>query len=171
MTEAARNEPALTSIALRIPNAGDGEALHRLVQDSPPLDENSVYCNLLQCTHFAETSIVAASPGALVGFISGYLIPARPDTLFVWQVAVSAQARGLGLATRMLNQLLERSICAQVRWLETTITEANSASRALFQGLATKLDTALKSEIQFDQENHFGGKHDSEYLLRIGPIS
>ena len=156
---------------MRKPNAGDGLALHSLVRDSPPLDENSVYCNLLQCAHFSETSIVADSPDKLLGFITGYLIPSRPDTLFVWQVAIDEQARGQGLATRMLKQMLDRPICKRIVWLETTVTEANKASMALFQGLAAKLQTKMTSAILFDQTEHFGGKHDSERLLRIGPIN
>jgi len=171
MTDTAEILNVEVAFKMRHPNAGDGLALHGLVQNCPPLDENSVYCNLLQCAHFNETSVVADSPDGIGGFISGYLIPARPDTMFVWQVAIDEQARGQGLATRMLKQILDRPICARVVWLETTVTEANKASMALFHGLAAKLDTQITSEILFDQTEHFGGMHDSELLLRIGPIS
>lgn len=156
---------------MREPNAGDGLPLHKLVQDCPPLDTNSVYCNLLQCAHFHETSVVAESPEGMVGFISGYIIPSQPDTLFIWQVAIGEAARGLGLATRMLRHILHRPSCESVDWLETTVTEANQASLALFRGLARKLQTKLTSEILFDCTKHFGGTHDSEHLLRIGPLN
>lgn len=171
MTNPTEVPNIVSTITLREPNAGDGLAVHKLVQDSPPLDVNSVYCNLLQCAHFNETSVVAQSPDRMVGFISGYFIPSQPDTLFVWQVAIGEQARGQGLATRMLRHILDRPICDSVDWLETTVTEANKASMALFQGLAKKMRTKLASEILFDRTDHFGGTHDSEYLLRIGPVS
>jgi L-2,4-diaminobutyric acid acetyltransferase len=171
MTDTAEILAVTSSITMRKPNAGDGLALHSLVRDCPPLDENSVYCNLLQCAHFNETSVVADSPDGLLGCITGYLIPSCPDTLFVWQVAIDEQARGQGLATRMLRQILDRHICERVVCLETTVTEANKASMALFEGLAAKLQTKMTSEILFEQTEHFGGKHDSELLLRIGPFN
>src|SRR5690606_41246864 len=87
------------SFSLRVPRATDGYALNQLVKRCPPLDTNSVYCNLLQCTDFSATSIAAEhTDGELVGFISGYCPPSRPDTLFIWQVAVDDRMRGQGLA-------------------------------------------------------------------------
>ena len=73
----------LEDIALRSPVLGDGMAVFRLVENCPPLDMNSSYCNLLQCSHFADTSVVAQMNGALLGFIAGvtgigggvYLVP------------------------------------------------------------------------------------------------
>jgi L-2,4-diaminobutyric acid acetyltransferase len=163
--------PTTGAITLRIPVAADGSALHDLIRRCPPLDENSVYCNLLQCTHFAGTSVAAEAQGKLAGFISGYLVPAKADTLFVWQVAIDPAFRGQGLATRMLNEILERPACAEVTRLETTITESNRASWSLFEGLARKLQAELKSTLLFDKSAHFNGKHESERLVQIGPIS
>lgn len=89
----------------------------------------------------------------------------------MWQVAVNEDFRGQSLASRMLAQLLKRPACLDVVQLETSVTESNTASRALFQRLATDLKTDLHSEILFDHAAHFSGDHASEYLLRIGPIS
>lgn len=157
-------------IELRVPTSADGRAVHQLVADCAPLDPNSLYCNLLQASHFSSTSVAAVAGEQVVGFISGYLIPERPDTLFIWQVAVSDVARGQGLATRMLRHILERDSSAQVRYLETTITPENSASWALFRGLAERLGTGLCESVMFDRQRHFGGEHDSEMLVRIGPF-
>ena len=155
---------------LRQPRATDGAALHALVAVCPPLDPNSRYCNLLQCTHFAATSIVAEADGELLGCVTGYLPPLRPDTLFVWQVAVHPQARGSGLGGRMLRQLLARPACAEVAYLDTTVTADNAASEAMFRRLADRLGARLRRHRWFDCERHFAGVHDSEYLLRIGPF-
>ena len=78
---------------LRPPAREDGAAVFGLIQRCPPLDANSMYCNLLQCSHFADTSVAALADGVLVGFISGYLVPGRPDSLFIWQVAVGPDTR------------------------------------------------------------------------------
>jgi L-2,4-diaminobutyric acid acetyltransferase len=148
----------------------DGMAVFRLVESCPPLDMNSSYCNLLQCSHFADTSVAAEIDGEIVGFISGYVIPGSPGTLFVWQVAVAEQARGLGLASRMLAHILARPQCVDVDYLETSITRHNQASWALFKSLAKKQSTDLQSSVWLDSETHFAGQHDSEALVRIGPF-
>lgn len=146
-------------------------AVHRLVGRCPPLDANSSYCNILQCGHFSSTSVAAEIDGDLVGFISGYRIPDRPDTLFIWQVAVDERARGVGLASRMIVDILSRSHCQDISYLETTITESNQASWALFQGFAKKVDAECQSSLWLDEKEHFQGQHPSEMLVRIGPFS
>jgi len=154
------------------PSSIDGMAVHQLVASCPPLDTNSVYCNLLQTSHFDGTSIAASlEDGELVGFVSGYILPNKVDTLFVWQVAVSEKARGQGLAKKMLSQLLDRSICSGVRYIETSITKSNQGSWALFRSLAEQLGTSLEESIMFDKQQHFQNKHDTEFLVRIGPFS
>ena len=161
-------------ITLRSPTPEDGAGVHQLIEQCPPLDANSMYCNLLQCTHFAGTSVAAEQENdahnKLLGFISAYILPERNNTLFIWQVAVSEQARGLGLAGNMLKQILDRPQCAQVSYLETTITDSNQASWALFKSLATKLETRLEKSSLFDRDKHLAGEHDSEYLARLGPF-
>lgn len=153
------------------PHAGMGHAVAKLVERCPPLDRNSVYCNLLQCHHFAGTSIAAVGvTGELLGFVSAYRVPERPNTLFVWQVAVDPRARQRGLAYSMLTGLLRRSQCLGISFIETTVTESNLPSENLFRHLAEQLDAPIRSEVLFDQHTHFAGQHDSERLLCIGPF-
>jgi L-2,4-diaminobutyric acid acetyltransferase len=114
--------------------------------------------------------VAAELAGSLVGFVSGYIVPDRGDTLFVWQVAVSKNARGVGLASRMLSEILTRQECKAVEYIETTITQDNQASWALFEGLAKKLSVNLKTSDWMDKTAHFSGLHDSETLVRIGPF-
>lgn len=80
----------LDNIKIRQPTHLDGVSINRLVEQCPPLDKNSLYCNLLVCTHFSNTSAVAEVDGKLVGFVSGYFIPNEEKTLFIWQVAVDS---------------------------------------------------------------------------------
>ncbi|WP_439509839.1 diaminobutyrate acetyltransferase [Marinimicrobium koreense] len=158
------------NLDFRKPTAEVGYLLNQLVAASPPLDPNSIYCNLLQCSHFADTAVAVFDGEELVGFVSGYVEPNKPDTLFVWQVVIAEAARGKGLAKRMLKHLLGREACAEVRYIETTITPDNEASWALFRSLARDLDTELNSEVFFERNTHFGGEHDDEHLLVIGPF-
>jgi L-2,4-diaminobutyric acid acetyltransferase len=126
---------------LHTPSPADGTEVSKLIEACPPLDINSNYCNLLQCHHFAETSVIARTEreNTAVGFVSGYLLPNKINTLFIWQVAVHETARGKGLATRMIQDIIDRSTI-NLTWLETSITEDNQASWALFKNLAKKSD-------------------------------
>ena len=158
-------------IVLRHPVLEDGIEVFDLIERCPPLDQNSSYCNLLQCSHFADTCIAAEMNGELVGFVSGYRQPSDPTVLFVWQVAVDSRARGQGLASKMIMHLLAQPTCRDIAHVYTTITEANEASWALFRGLASKLECELVSKILMDRERHFKGRHDSEFLVHLGPFA
>ncbi|MGC8526798.1 diaminobutyrate acetyltransferase [Acidiphilium sp.] len=155
-------------MALRRPTAADGPAVTALIADCPPLDANSAYCNLLQCTDFAETCVLAEREGAVVGWISGYRPPSDLSRIFVWQVAVSSAARGIGLGGQMLDALLERPATAGVRALTTTITEANTASWRLFESLARRRGGSFARAVRFDRAAHFAGLHDTEFEVTIG---
>ena len=163
-------------IELKQPDAADGSALFQLIERCPPLDPNSRYCNLLQCSHFAETAVLAWQTDAkgnrrLVGSITAYIPPQQPEVLFVWQVAVAEEGRGRGLAKSMLFHLLDRPSCQSTRFIETTITLDNQASWGLFRGVARDLKCGCEESVYFDQEQHFGGCHATEFLCRIGPFS
>jgi len=162
---------SVPTVTLRRPTDGDGLPLHELVARCQPLDTNSVYCNLLQCSDFADTAVAAEdAQGQLVGFISGYRPPSRPDTLFVWQVAVDASMRGQGLALRMLMALTERVARHGVRFMETTISPDNAASQALFKRAFAQLGADYSTRTLFSRAEHFAGKHEDEVLYRAGPF-
>jgi L-2,4-diaminobutyric acid acetyltransferase len=152
---------------LRKPRKGDGAAVWGLIAECKPLDENSMYCNLLQCDHFADTCILAEKGGEIVGWISGYLLPGDAETLFVWQVAVSPKARGESLGRRMLDALLAREGCRKVRRVQTTITDDNAASWALFTRFAERAGATLDHETHFCRDRHFDGAHDTERMVTI----
>ncbi len=157
------------SQVLRPPVLEDGKAVHELIKRCPPLDVNSSYNYFLLCSHFRDTCVVAEANARIVGFLSAYLIPARPDTLFVWQVAVDEAARGSGLAGRMLEEVTKRPSCAGVHALETTISPSNLSSRRVFERFAEQ-HRAQSSEETFLKASHFGAEaHEEERLIRVGP--
>jgi len=155
-------------LTYRAPTVEDGADVWRLVRDCEPLDDNSMYCNLLQCDHFGDTCVVADLGGEIVGWISAYIVPTSPDTLFVWQVAVDGKARGMGIAQQMLTHLMAREVCRDVTTLNTTITKSNDASWALFNVFADRMDASLSAEPHFERDAHFKGKHATEYMITIG---
>jgi L-2,4-diaminobutyric acid acetyltransferase len=156
-------------LRLRAPISSDGSEIYRLIEDAGVLDTNSLYCNLLQCSHFASTCALAELDGKVVGWVSGYIPPEQTDTLFVWQVCVDIAARGRGVAQRLITSVLERSSCAKVRRVECTITKSNNASWSLFQSVADALDTELTSQQHFLRDLHLDGQSESEIRVTIGP--
>ena len=152
---------------LRKPTKADGASVWQLVAECQPLDLNSMYMNVVQCDHFAETCILAEQGDKVLGWISGHIPPETPDTIFVWQVAVHADARGLGLGKRMLRALLQRPACAQVTRLETTITRSNDASWGLFRSFARDSGAPLSDAPHYECDAHLNGEHATEHLVTI----
>lgn len=152
---------------LRMPEATDGAAIWDLVRSCKPLDENSMYCNLIQCDHFADTCVLAELDGEVVGWVSGYVMPNDTETLFIWQVAVSEKARGMGLGSLMLLESLNRDACEGVRRIQTTITSDNDASWALFRKFADENGTKLDAQAYYQEDEHFNGQSKTENLVTI----
>lgn len=160
------NTPQTRRLHLRKPNAKDGAAIWELIRACKPLDENSMYANLIQADHFRDTCVVVEIDGAILGWISGHMIPGK-DAFFVWQVAVSPTARGLGLGKAMLLELLQRDQTENATTLKTTITQDNDASWGMFRSFARHIGGDLTDEPHFKKDAHFGGAHDTEHLVTI----
>lgn len=154
----------------RNPTANDAVAVNDLVASCPPLDRNSLYCNLLQCTHFANTCILAERDGRIEGWISGYRLTDDPDAMFVWQVAVHEDARGQGLGVAMLDALWEQPAVFDAMRLVTTVTPSNIKSRRMFAEFARQRGGDVEIGPGFESDRHLGGAQESEELLSIGPL-
>jgi len=138
------------------------------------LDANSPYCYLLLCTDFAATSLVAVTgEERVVGFVAAYRPPARPETLFVWQIGVDAEVRGCGLGRRLLEQLLTLPGCDGVTHLEATVTPSNTASRRLLEGFARTrgVDCIFDASTGFPAALFGDAGHEQEDRVRIGPLA
>ncbi|MDR9499292.1 MAG: diaminobutyrate acetyltransferase [Hydrogenovibrio sp.] len=158
---------AIDSLTFRKPTLQDGYAIYELVKASPPLDVNSSYLYFLQASHFADTCLVVEHDGQLLGFVSAYFQPDATDTLFVWQVVVSKSARGLGLAKKMLRQLVVNQAAHGVKRVTCTISPSNEASQALFRSFAEQYGWTLSCD-PFIREADFGGEgHEAEDLYTV----
>ena len=158
------------SLRLSIPDIGDGADLWRLAGAAQSLDVNSRYSYLLWCRDFAATSVIARDGERLAGFITGYLRPTRPDTLFIWQVAVSPTHRRQGLARRMLDHLVDRLIPQGVDLVEATVTPGNLPSTRLFTSFAQARGVELARDELFSEEM-LGDGHEAENRFLIGPLT
>lgn len=168
-TQVQGTADASEPLELSAPDPAEGASLWTLARDSGGLDVNSRYAYLLWCRDFADTTVVARSRDRLAGFITGYRRPDAPDTLFVWQVAVGPEFRRRGLASRMLDHLVESLRDKGVRFVEATVTPENKASLQLFASFAEARGAALTRDVLFS-EHQLGSDHEPEVLQRIGPL-
>ena len=158
-------------LVFRKPEVKDAVKIHALINACKPLALNSVYCYLLLCKHFTDTCVVAEEEGEIIAFLSGYRLPSDPKVFFVWQVAVDNRIRGRGLGKRLLCEVLQRTVCQNCQFMETTITRFNTASWHLFWALARDLEADCEEKVYFSHELFGQANQEAEYLLRIGPFN
>jgi len=155
-------------IVLRKPRKEDGKKIHKLVESTKVLDVNSEYLYLLQSTHFQDLCSVATYEDKVIGFVSGYIIPNEPSTLFIWQVAVDSDFRGNDLARRLIMEIIQREEL-NINYLHTTVSPSNNASIRVFEKLAEHFKTNMKSA-EFFTADDFEHQHEEEVLYKIGPF-
>lgn len=156
---------------IRKPHEGDGAGIWSIVRNSGKLDLNSAYAYLMMGKYFYNTCAVAEIGQQLVGFVTGFRHPEKPETWFVWQIAVEAEARGKGLARKLLEHVLNRPENADIRYIEATVSPSNQPSRSLFFGIAR--DHGLTCRITEGFQTHSfpeEGVHEEEQLFQIGPL-
>lgn len=153
-------------IIIRHPKASDGAEVWALAK-AAGVDENSVYCYLLLCHQFSDSTAITVAGDRIVGFSVGFRMPAEPTTLFVWQVGVAADYKGRGLAREMILWLCRRPD-NPVHTIDATITPLNVASQALFASVAKQLDAHWEYHDDMFSSKDFGQQdHEPERLFRI----
>lgn len=156
-------------LTFRKPILKDGQGIYQLIKSSPPLDLNSSYLYFLQASHFSDTCIIVEQNGVIIGFISAYYQPDKPQSLFIWQVAIAESARGRGLAKAMLLALIKNQPRDSVMTeIACTISPSNKASQGLFRSFAKTHELTLQT-LPFINETHFGDEnHEAEdlYILQ-----
>ncbi len=157
-------------LRMRPPREKDAATIHALIDRAPQLDSNSCYTYLLQAWHFADTCVTAEMRGAPVGYVSAFIPPTQPDTLFIWQMLVVPQCRGAGLARGMVLDILQRPIAAPLRHIESTVAHGNDESEQFFRKLARHLNAPLRVSERLPSELFKPGEHEGERLFHIGPF-
>ncbi|WP_425457176.1 diaminobutyrate acetyltransferase [Aquibacillus sediminis] len=161
--------PQKKIVTFEKPTVEDGAAMWELVNSST-LDQNSPYKYIMMAEYFAETCVVAKEEDKVVGFVTAFIPPERQDVVFVWQVGVDSSQRGKGIASKLLNELINRESCQDVQFVEATVTPSNKASQSLFKRLARDHDTTCEVSDLFPEELFPGEGHEAELNFRIGPI-
>lgn len=158
------------NVKVRKPVVEDGRHIFDLIRDVGTLDLNSSYSYLMLCKFFSDTCRVAVSDECIVGFISAFIRPDEPNTVFVWQVAVHPQYRKQRIGSTLIKSLLESESCTGCKYLEATVTPDNLSSDSLFRGIARALHCDCDVTPCFSSDNFPGSTHQPEHLYHIGPI-
>ncbi|AEG31380.1 diaminobutyrate acetyltransferase [Thiomicrospira cyclica] len=155
------------NITIRPTQLSDGTGLANLVKASGTLDVNSDYLYFLLADHFSETCAIAVDDKQTpIGFVTAYRLPKDPTTLFIWQIAVAEEARGQGLAKKLLQHLTEQVWFDSINQVVCTISPHNCASNALFESFSDSLNAQLNSK-DYLTTQHLGLSHDPEPYVII----
>ncbi|WP_292505047.1 diaminobutyrate acetyltransferase [Mesorhizobium sp.] len=165
-----RSDGQSERVTFRKPTYNHAADVWALIALCPQLARNSLYCELLLCTHFADTCTVAELAGEVVGWLSAYRLPSEPSTLFVWQIAVHPAVRNTGVGKGLIISAFNRPCCKSVTHIKATVAPTNKASNSLFATLARDLGAPIRQALWFDRDADFKGQYESEYMLTVGPI-
>ncbi|SFL95125.1 diaminobutyrate acetyltransferase [Gracilibacillus orientalis] len=170
MINNVQNPAPTLDVVFSKPTKNDGASMWELVSKST-LDTNSPYQYLLMSEYFSDTCVVAKENNQVVGFITAFIPPNKPDAVFVWQVGVDTSQRGKGIASKMLHYLLTSEACQNIKFVEATITPDNKASQSLFQKIARDFNTEITSSEFFTEDVFPGDEHEEELKFIVGPIN
>lgn len=159
---------ASQDFVFRQPTARDGAAVFALMQPyKPKIGTNPLYTYLLLCDYFRASCVTVEKEGEIVAFTSAFIPPQKPDTLFVWEVAVKEGFHGHGLYMRMICHLLHRT---GVRYMEGTVNPSNAQPERRLQALARALECPCESSMLFPADYFAPLSHEDEVLYRLGPF-
>lgn len=158
----------MSEILFSKPLKENAKDIYNLIKRGGVLDLNSEYLYLLQCTHFSETCSVATFNDEIIGFVSGYLLPNKNDTLFIWQVAVDERFRGQNIAFKTIMNIFNSN--ENIKYILSTVSPSNKSSQRVFEKLANHFNTKIKNETAFSLED-FLNSHEIEVQYLIGPIN
>ena len=158
-----------SAIKITHPRKEDGISVAELIKRCPPLDLNSTYHYLIQSHYFSKTCSIAFDNKKVVAFVSGFINSSKNNSLFIWQVAIDENYRGKELGIELIEFILNQN--KNLDSIETTVTETNLASRRMFEKFCEKYQIKLSEQTLFNKEQDFSNEHDSEILLKIGPLN
>ena len=165
-----KRERPHVEIVIRKPAPEDAAMIRQLALRAGSLDVNSTYQYLLLCRDFSDTCRLAEIAGIIVGFLTAYRPPMRPENLFIWQIAVDAAHRGQGIAQRMVVDVLDSGLQPPAEHIEATISPSNQASQRLFRALAKHCNCRIEFGEGFGTGLFLPEVHEQEDTWRLGLI-
>ncbi len=91
--------------------------------------------------HFGGFFLVARDDGDIAGFEVGFPSKSRTDTYFLWQIGVSPEHRGRGVASSLVRATEQVAAEAGCSAVEATVDALNEPSCSLFESLGYSVES------------------------------
>lgn len=152
---------------LRTPEPVDGVRIAALAEGLASGNARDIPEALVGRGAFRETSVLAELDGQLLGWISAYILPYDPQTLFIWTVEVVEADRDVGISALMLGYLMRQEACAGVTRVQTVISCDEDRPWELFRRFARWQHSRMNVQPYFTQALTPHKRHENENLVTI----
>jgi ribosomal protein S18 acetylase RimI-like enzyme len=95
--------------------------------------------------HFCQSSFVAWTDGAIVGFLVGFLSPARPEESYIHFAGVHPEERGRGLARELYEKFFELARSAHATRVRAITSPRNTGSVAFHSRMGFEVSDTITS--------------------------
>lgn len=92
--------------------------------------------------YHSKTSFVYLEDGKVLGFL-GCIQSIEMNSVFIWQICVDKSCRGMGIAARLLKDLVEMMKENDINRIDLTISKENEVSKKLFESFADSISSRL----------------------------
>jgi len=149
-------------------SVNDYPEIHRLSGKIKGIVQHPEHLYKIMAVHFGRTFFVARESNhgfsPVLGFMMGFVSQSIPGHLFVWQIAVSEEAHGRGIGSKLLDRTIkyarESKECVAVM---ATVETANTGSQRLFEKMGFHIDSERFMEPGQELINRNGHKAVANY--------
>ena len=152
---------------VRFPTREDSTPVMELINACEISKYSALSRNILQQDLLSETSVVAELDGQIVGWMAAYKLPHDLETLFVWQLVVSEDERGVGLGSLMINSALKRDIGEDVERVQTAIKSDDLDTWSFFKRFAHSKNADLNVVSDYTHSLHKSKLDASECIVTV----
>lgn len=154
-------------VTVRSPGPDDAGLLQTFVSTCPPLEVHTAFTYWVLGRYSSPFCFLAESEGRPCGLLTA-VATARPDSsLYVWQLGVSEQWRGKGVAGLLLDHLADAMRAADMQAFEVSISPANEPSRRTFESFAERVGGSWEQVGDLRVIDPVFGHDDSESIFRL----
>ncbi len=130
----------------------DYREIHDLIGSLDGLVQHPVHFYNIMMRYFGDSFFVVKRNGTIAGVVWGFVSQADPSVFFLWQIGVSEQHRGSGIAPSLVARLIEHARERGCKKMHVTAETGNIPSWKLFQKMKFKNisngDTVVENNIK-----------------------
>lgn len=133
-----------------------------LAKGTPYVLPHHHYIYWMMAKYFPKSNLAAIDDGEVIGYLCA--IPEEKQSCyFIWQIIVAPRMNHKGVATELMNHLLEVTEKNDISALELTIDKNNKRSREFFGKYAERLGACLEETDEYRYEQNY----DIVYRIKI----